>query len=59
MFPLAHVAFTGVSPGGSLAAPTLWNTDEIEMVDGSGSLLAVPGTLYAGQAFNIGWSRGS
>jgi hypothetical protein len=50
-------ASTGVRR--SLVAPTLWNTDEIEMIDGSGHLMAVPSTLYAGQAFNIGWSRGS
>jgi len=50
-------ASTGVRA--SLVAPRLWNTDEIEMIDGSGKLMAVPSSLYAGQAFNIGWSRGS
>jgi hypothetical protein len=50
-------ASTGVRR--SLVAPTLWNTDEIEMIDGSGKLMAVPSTLYAGQAFNVGWLRGS
>jgi hypothetical protein len=53
---LLHTS-TGVR--GSLVAPQLWNTEEIEMLDGSGNLMAVPSTLYAGQAFNIGWSRGS
>jgi Peptidase A4 family len=50
-------ASTGVST--SLVAPRLWNTSEIEMIDGSHNVMAVPGPLYAGQAFNIGWSRGS
>ena len=53
---LLHTS-TGVR--GSLVAPQLWNTEEIEMLDGSGNLMAVPSTLYAGQAFNIGWARGS
>jgi hypothetical protein len=49
------------STGGrrSLFAPRLWNTDEIEMTDGSGDVMAVPGTLYGGQAFNLSWLRGS
>jgi Peptidase A4 family len=49
------------STGGrrSMYAPRLWNTDEIEMTDGSGNVMAVPGTLYGWQAFNIPWLLGS
>jgi Peptidase A4 family len=44
---------------GSIGPGRLWNSDEIVMADGSGKLMAVPGTLFAGQAFNVTWSRGS
>jgi hypothetical protein len=43
----------------SMYAPRLWNIDEIEMTDGSGGVMAQPGTLYGSQAFNLSWLRGS
>lgn len=44
---------------GSMYSRKLWNIDEIEMADGSGGLMAVPGPTYAWQAFNNSWLRGS
>lgn len=55
----AILLHTSTGARASMVAPQLWNTDEIEMIDGSGNVMAVPGPLYAGQAFNIGWSRGT
>jgi hypothetical protein len=44
---------------GSMYSPKLWNIDEIEMTDGSGGVMAVPGPTYAWQAFNNSWLLGS
>jgi hypothetical protein len=44
---------------GSMYSQKLWNIDEIEMTDGSGGVMAVPGPTYAWQAFNDSWLLGS
>jgi hypothetical protein len=43
----------------SMYAPRLWNTTEIEMIDGSRAVMAEPGPLYGWQAFNLSWLHGS
>jgi hypothetical protein len=40
---------------GSMAPNSLWSTDTLDMVNGSGASLATPGPVYAGQAFQTTW----
>lgn len=44
---------------GSMASNSLWTADSLNMVNNSGSALALPGPAYAGQAFQVTWHAAS
>ena len=58
-FTAAGVTTTSGYRGSLATTPKYWTGYELIMEDSANAVMADPGPLYAGRAFNLSWLRGS